>query len=142
MTKEFMRPFIALFFIAVFVIAYPNTASAISQNNDFEFEYIGKENGLSNLRITSILQDHSGYMWIGAVRGLFRYNGYEMKVYKSNPMEDNSLTYHQIEFLFMDRDNELWIGTRYGGLNRYSREKDNFIKIDIPALALLMVPPA
>ncbi len=132
-------PFVFVLLIVIIFVAYPDRVSAFTQNSDLKFEYLGNENGLSNLRITSILQDHSGYMWIGTVRGLFRYNGYEMKVYKSNPMEGNSLTYHQIECLFMDRDNELWIGTRYGGLNRYSREKDNFIKIDIPAEDVLSI---
>ena len=55
-----LRPFIGLFFIIIFIIAYPNTVFAFSQNSDFEFEYLGNEHGLSNLRITSILQDHSG----------------------------------------------------------------------------------
>lgn len=125
------HPFVFAFFIALLAIAYPNSV-AFSQNSDIEFEHLGKESGLANLRITSIIEDHLGYIWIGTRRGLYRYNGYEMKVYKSNPTERNSLSYHQIECLFMDRDNELWIGTSYGGLNRYNREKDNFIKIDVP----------
>ena len=121
--------------LTFFLLVFLNSISAYSQSDDFEFDYIGKENGLSNLRITSIIQDDPGYIWIGTVRGLFRYNGYQMKVYKSNPMDSTTLEYHQINCMIKDRDNELWIGTIYGdrGLSRYDREKDNFQAIDIPA---------
>ncbi|MCP4313038.1 MAG: response regulator [Bacteroidetes bacterium] len=121
--------------LALFLLVFLNSISAYSQSDDLEFEYLGKESGLSNLRITSILQDDPGYIWIGTVRGLFRYNGYQMKVYKSNPMDSTTLEYHQINCMIRDRDNELWIGSMYGdrGLSRYNREKDNFQAIDIPA---------
>ena len=128
-----MNPFIYRLFIIIFILAYSITISAATQLDDFEFEYLGNKEGLQNMRIQSILQDHSGYIWIGTIRGLYRYNGYEMKVYKSNPLDSSSLIYHQINCIFEDSDKELWVGSMFGGLNRYSREKDNFIKVDMPA---------
>ena len=37
--------------------------------------YLGIEQGLSNNAVTSICQDHNGFLWIGTYDGLNRYDG-------------------------------------------------------------------
>jgi signal transduction histidine kinase/ligand-binding sensor domain-containing protein/DNA-binding response OmpR family regulator len=130
---KIMKPFIYGLFMIIFTLVFPKIVFATSQYNDLEFSYLGQEDGLNNLRITSIVQDHQSYIWIGTIRGLYRYNSYDIKVYKYNPKDSTSLNYHQINCMIEDMDKDLWVGSMFGGLSRYNREKDNFIKVDIPA---------
>ncbi len=85
--------------------------------HNVRFEHILKENGLSNLSVSSIVQDERGFLWFGTQSGLNRYDGYEFKVYKKKPFDDNTLSHDLIQTLYMDKDAVLWVGT-YNGLNR------------------------
>ena len=39
------------------------------------FHEYGSSDGLSNLNVKCLLQDHTGYLWVGTDNGLFRYDG-------------------------------------------------------------------
>ena len=75
--------------------------------------------------IHAIVQDRSGYLWLGTDRGLARFDGSEFKIlHKGNipAIKNNSIT-----ALFMARDDSLWIGTYGGGITRYKNgEFKNF----------------
>ncbi|MBN1536649.1 MAG: PAS domain S-box protein [Anaerolineales bacterium] len=73
----------------------------------------------------AILQDNDGFLWIGTNgSGLFRFDGYDLKVYK--PGGINAISDTTVHVLYEDRDNFIWIGTNGGGLNRYDKETDSF----------------
>ncbi len=73
----------------------------------------------------AILQDKDGFLWVGTNgAGLFRYDGYDLKVYK--PGGANSLSSPYVYALYEDWDGVIWIGTGGGGLNRYDKETDTF----------------
>ncbi|MCI0470569.1 MAG: histidine kinase, partial [Candidatus Aminicenantes bacterium] len=67
-------------------------------------------------------------MWLGTQDGLNRYDGYRFAIYKYDPMDTHSLSDSYIISLFEDRAGVLWIGTYNGGLNKFDREKENFIR--------------
>ena len=60
-----------------------------SQENVYA-KYPGIENELLNNVVTSIFQDHNGFMWFGTYDGLKRYNGYEFRVFR-NVIGDSNL---------------------------------------------------
>jgi ligand-binding sensor domain-containing protein/signal transduction histidine kinase len=91
-----------------------------------QFQQLGFEDGLSQSVVNVILQDRRGFLWFGTQDGLNRYDGYNFKVYKSNPEDPNSLSDGWIESLFEDRDGYIWVGTYQGGLNRYDPNTDTF----------------
>ena len=49
-----------------------STAALQAQYQDFRFEHITTDNGLSKASVTCILQDHQGFMWFGTQDGLNR----------------------------------------------------------------------
>ena len=67
-----------------------------------------------------------GFIWIGTQDGLNRYDGYEFKVYKHDPDDENSLSENIITALHQDRDGMLWIGTQKGGLNLFDPVAGSF----------------
>jgi signal transduction histidine kinase/ligand-binding sensor domain-containing protein/DNA-binding response OmpR family regulator len=76
--------------------------------------YLGIENGLSNNSVTSIFQDHYGFLWFGTYDGLNRYNGYEFKVFRNQLNDPTSLIHNRIVAITEDADNRIWIGTKMG----------------------------
>ena len=83
------------------------------------------EEGLPNLTIQAIQQDHFGYMWIGTWDGLSKYDGYQFVHYFSEPFDASSLSFNDITALYEDKEGTLWVGTG-AGLNAFDREKDRF----------------
>lgn len=58
----------------------------------FRFNHLTSEDGLSNNRVMSILRDTRGFMWFGTLDGLNRYDGYEFRVYRHVPGDVQSLS--------------------------------------------------
>jgi signal transduction histidine kinase/ligand-binding sensor domain-containing protein len=75
------------------------------------------ENGLPQNSVTSILQTHDGYLWLGTLGGLARFDGMEFTVF--NTVNTTELKSNRVRVLFEDSDSNLWIGTEHGGLTRY-----------------------
>ena len=49
---------------------------------DIYFQHISEADGLTFNYVTSILEDPSGFIWIGTLNGLDRYDGYSFKHYR------------------------------------------------------------
>ena len=90
------------------------------------FDRIGLEQGLPYSRVSSLLQDSRGYMWIGTTAGLGRWDGYDMRVFRANPSDSTSLSNSSIWTMYEDHEGVLWIGTDGGGLNRYDVTTERF----------------
>jgi len=121
-TNENINRFASALFLC-FVLA--TTAHALQQQ--IRVERIGVEHGLSHPRVTSIIQDQSGFIWIGTGNGLNRYDGYEFVVYRHDPTDSTSLTDSDIRGLAEDEFGNLWVGTG-AGLNRLNRGEGTFTR--------------
>lgn len=76
-----------------------------------KFEHFTTDNGLSQNTILSIIQDRTGYLWIGTEDGLNRYDGYEFKKYHdAAPHDSLGLPDDQIWSLLEDDFGRIWIG--------------------------------
>jgi len=58
-------------------------------------------------------------LWVGTEAGLFIVNELENKVIhlREDPMFSHSLSDNIIEYIYVDKENGVWIGTRFGGAN-------------------------
>lgn len=95
------------------------------ENPQVRFLHLTTDNGLSNNRVTSFLQDPFGYIWIGTVDGLNRYDGRVFEVYKHNPDNYTSISSSHISTLVCDQAGNLFVGTKTG-LNVYNRLTNSF----------------
>jgi len=92
--------------------------SAQDSPQDLRFEVLATADGLSSSSVSGICQDSQGYLWFATQAGLDRYDGRTIRIYESEPFEDNSLVHNQIQTIYTDTDGTLWIGT-YGGLSHF-----------------------
>jgi diguanylate cyclase (GGDEF)-like protein len=90
----------------------------------YTFRQYGPSDGLTNLGVTSLLQDRTGYLWVGTDNGLFRYDG---RIFQQFGHADGLPT-DEIRALAQAPDGTLWVATQ-NGIARHSR--DRFLSVDI-----------
>jgi len=64
--------------------------------------------------INAVAQDSTGYIWIGAQNGLFRFDGYKYKHLKHNPDESSTIPDGPVYSLLSVDNGKLWISTSSG----------------------------
>lgn len=99
-----------------------------NQEKEIKFEHITPAMGLSQATIHCILQDSKGFLWFGTEDGLNKYDGYNFTIFRHNERDSNSISDNFIWTLCEDKNQNLWIGTSNGGLNKYDREKEIFVR--------------
>ncbi len=83
------------------------------------FEHLSVEHGLSHGTVYSILQDETGFLWLGTEDGLDRYDGLSVVTTRHDPLDPNSLASSNFGEVYEDRSGIFWLGTWGGGLDRY-----------------------
>ncbi len=82
--------------------------------------FIRITDGLVNNEVTSIINDKNGFVWFGTRGGLQRFDGYEMKLLSNDFGKGDNLLSQSIEVLQNGKQNNIWIGTKSGGLSAYN----------------------
>ncbi|MES2731169.1 MAG: two-component regulator propeller domain-containing protein [Bacteroidota bacterium] len=115
-----------------FVLMNSTSLAQESPAHNIQFSNIGKEQGLSYPKVSCLLQDSKGFLWLGTNDGLNLYDGASIKVYKvtSSTQADKKqgLVSNHIQTLFEDREGFLWVGTYDAGLCRFDRKTGIFLQ--------------
>jgi len=77
---------------------------------DIRFTRLSTARGLSQTKVSQIVQDNQGFLWFRTRYGLNRYDGYSFKIFVPEPGNPKSLSGVVVNALFKDRDGALWIG--------------------------------
>ncbi|WP_158651275.1 hybrid sensor histidine kinase/response regulator transcription factor [Pseudotamlana carrageenivorans] len=80
-------------------------------------------NGLSSNRVSSIIKEKDGFVWVGSDDGLNRYDGNQLKVYSK---KNSGISSNNITDVLLDKQGQIWIATLGGGLNVYDQRLDEF----------------
>lgn len=125
LTKGDVRNKRKAFRIMVCVVLLVLTVFPSAAQHEIRFDRITVEDGLSQSAITDMIQDKYGYLWIGTLDGLNRYDGRSFTVYRGS---DNAagLPSGTIDKLFLDDQGNVWISYG-GGISRYDMAADEFI---------------
>lgn len=91
------------------------------------FEHINTSHGLSQNNVLTMFCDHTGYMWIGTMDGLNRYDGYNFRIFKIEEGRQNTLTHNRISDIWEDSLNFLWVKTYEGYYHYFIPETEEFI---------------
>ena len=121
MRYSFSLPFISLSFISVLLNINLVFAS------DYKVELLSADNGFISSVIFSIVQDEQGFLWFGSGhQGLFRYDGKNIKRFKHDSNNTNSLPHNNAGNLSIDNDKNLWVGSWGGGAIKYNFDSASF----------------
>lgn len=72
------------------------------------------DEGLPQNSVISIAQSRDGYLWLGTLNGLVRFDGIRFKVFDES--NTPGLTDNRIIKVFEDSDHNLWLGTETAGV--------------------------
>jgi ligand-binding sensor domain-containing protein/two-component sensor histidine kinase len=126
--------------LSILIILY--AVPSFSQPADYIFKQLTDADGLSQSTIFATIQDRVGYLWFGTIDGLNRYDGYEFKVYSSEPTDSTSISDNFTSALHEDSDGYIWIGTVNGFLNKFDRKTETFERFYINNYFEIIEEPA
>jgi signal transduction histidine kinase/ligand-binding sensor domain-containing protein/DNA-binding response OmpR family regulator len=87
-------------------------------------------NGLPDERIRSLYQDSKGFLWIGTMNGISRYDGYTFKNFYSTQAK-NSIVGNWAYDITEDASHNIWIATNEG-LSKFDQQKETFLNYKLP----------
>jgi len=107
-------------FLLAFCLEQAHCRETLSENGATYLHRVWTtENGLPQNSVTSILQTQDGYLWLGTLGGLARFDGINFTIF--NTANTGELKSNRISALYQDGEGSLWIGSEHGGLSRYYR---------------------
>ncbi|MBB6463146.1 hybrid sensor histidine kinase/response regulator transcription factor [Flammeovirga kamogawensis] len=130
-----MIRFYIIFLIQFLVLSI--TTGVLAQNNTSQFTPLtkyGMNEGISHYGVTTLLEDHNGFIWLGTYNGLDKFNGYDFTSFRNNDYE-RILTSNKIRALYQDDQKNIWIGTE-NGLNIYLYDQQKFKVIEANTLGI------
>lgn len=136
-----------LFFFALALKAQPAAATSVDPQRqlrmssisiraslvdatDIRFTHLSNGQGLSQIRVSQIVQDDQGFLWFGTQQGLDRYDGYTFKVYTHDPTRPDSLSGGYVYSLLKDRSGSIWVGVD-NFLDRFNPATESFTHFNV-----------
>ncbi len=92
------------------------------------FRHFTVADGLSDARTRGLLQDSRGFLWVGTVNGLDRYDGLRFRTFRHDASVPGSIGPGVPVVLTEDARGRIWIGLMGGGLNRYDPSTERFTR--------------
>jgi len=123
-----------------FAIALLLTHVLFAQKEIYSFSRLDIYNGLSHNQVNAILKDKSGFVWMGTMSGLNRYDSYGFKVFRNSPEDTTTISDNYISGIFELPGDKLWVVTRRG-VNIYDPRTEKFDRNDRQYLRALHLPP-
>lgn len=93
---------------AVAVFLTLSVTGAFAQRSDYQVKVLGFEEGLIHRNVFKVQQDQRGYLWLGAINGLDRYDGYRFVHYNRNDPQ-HTLPVEYVSDLHIDARNQIWV---------------------------------
>jgi signal transduction histidine kinase/ligand-binding sensor domain-containing protein/DNA-binding response OmpR family regulator len=116
-----------------------NCLTLAGQKTNFQFSHLDISRGLSNNQVTSILKDQKGFLLIGTMSGLNRYDGYQFKTFTNSARDTTSISGDFIISIRECPGKKIWIETRSGS-NIYDPATEKFERNHVAYLRKLGIP--
>lgn len=125
---RFIRLLILLFYCCSLAHAQKWEMADSTDFLEVNLEQIGVNQGLSQGLILSLVEDRSGYIWVGTQDGLNRYDGTRFRVFQNQPGDSTSLAGNYIRKVLVDSKNRIWVVHPPFGIGLFNRETESFIR--------------
>ena len=112
--------------ILILMLVLMCTQVAYSQLSVNNLTWYTEKDGLPGTQVNKIIVDQFGYIWIGTINGLSRYDGYNFKRFYQNPNDPGSIKGLVVWSIFEDSKGRIWVGSQPGNLNVYSPVTQSF----------------
>ena len=100
-----------------------------AQLKELTFRQVTASQGLADGVIRAIGQDKYGYIWMGTLSALNRFNGYSIQSFFNDAKDSTSLPPHTVRSILCDKLGNLWIGYNRG-LCRFDYSTSKFLQVE------------
>lgn len=100
-----MKTLRILSLICLLVMGFSMPMSAVPLVNARTFS--DNDEGIQG-RLTNVIQDKNGFVWIATFNGLIKYDGYQFHKYKSLPGQNSELQSNRINGIWENASGDLW----------------------------------
>lgn len=101
-------------------------SAVLAERAEVGFQTLSNANGLSNNTVMALAQDRTGFIWIGTLGGLNRFDGYGTRTFEHDPHDPGSLPNGFVRALLPAGDGGMWLGTHTAGVAYYDPRSDRF----------------
>ncbi|MEO8001347.1 MAG: two-component regulator propeller domain-containing protein [Arenimonas sp.] len=112
--------------LALTLLVFTPSPLCAQDMKSVRFQRYGVDDGLSQTTIRALHQDRQGFIWLGTQDGLNRFDGYEFRIYRSDPDKADTLADNHVVAIEKASQKGFWVGTQSGGLALYDPGNDNF----------------
>lgn len=115
--------------VALLLVVFAFQPKAQTQQSifDYDIKQWTAADGLSNNSVRAITQDQQGFLWVGTLAGLNRFDGHQFDVFNSTNTR-RQLVNNIVTRLYTDKSGYIWIGTMTGlsGVNPTTLKFDRY----------------
>ena len=97
----------------------------------YSFTNYSVNNGLAAYHTSSITQDAGGFIWIGTISGLQRFDGKRFLTFRNSSSNRTSIPENNIIQLHYDRSNNLWVLFGSGKIGIFDTNKFTFREVPV-----------
>ncbi|MCK3683613.1 response regulator [Maribellus sp. YY47] len=115
----------ASYFLIVCTIAFFCFAGDILAQ-EIRFDHFDTRKGLSQNNINALIVDSAGFVWIGTIEGISRFDGNNFDIFRSSPTTTNTLESNYIQQLSSCPNGNIWVHMLTRGLNLYDAASEEF----------------
>ena len=115
-----MRKYILCCICLLFILGQTNAVEIRSRQ-------LTTADGIANNTVRCMYQDSKGFIWMGTMNGLSRYDGNTFVTYRPAPSASLSLCDHRISSLQEDNNGFLWISSHVERYSCYDLKQERFV---------------
>ncbi len=97
----------------------------------YTFTHYSTDKGLSGHEVKAVIQDKAGYMWLGTVTGLQRFDGTRFITFRHRKSDSGSIPENNINHLFRDKKDNLWLLTAAGHVGTFDTRRFRFKPVNV-----------
>ncbi|HMR92932.1 MAG TPA: two-component regulator propeller domain-containing protein [Chitinophagaceae bacterium] len=98
--------------LVILILAFFCAVHGVAQTDSYSFSRLDISNGLSNNQVNCFYRDAKGFLWIGTLSGLNRYDGYQFKIFRHDLKDTNSLAENFVSRIVEGPHDKIWVETK------------------------------
>jgi signal transduction histidine kinase/ligand-binding sensor domain-containing protein/CheY-like chemotaxis protein len=96
-----------------------------------QFRLLDIKDGLPSLSVNAIVQDRTGYLWVGTKDGLARFDGGSFKVFRHIQGDPQSMPSNYVQALHVDGRNRIWVAIEGYGVYHFDPRRESFTALNL-----------
>jgi signal transduction histidine kinase/ligand-binding sensor domain-containing protein/CheY-like chemotaxis protein/AraC-like DNA-binding protein len=101
----------------ILLVVFSAVCYGQKSNEEFSIDFIDVRKGLLSNFVTTTISDDYNFKYFATEGGVSKFDGYNFTSYRPG-LDHPELENENIETLFKDNENNIWIGTKEGGISR------------------------